>query len=238
MAALMSSSLPTLIFPPKPPVPLGHRKASVLAPKPDRPNRNDTTIDRLKNWRRVTPRVSSSGGTQATGGRSSTATGADDARRSSAAARSTSRPVTGRSPPDRSTGPRSRRTVSPLSMPWAAPVSRRRAEANSSTPASTTRTGTAMRMIVPGLMVWSFLRSQLEEQAFVPGEHEVLLGAAEERTDQHEHRPRHEEDREQRDRELAVLRLVRRVAVNVGGQDQADETDAGQRHAGDHGVEH
>ncbi len=147
----MSEILPTLILEPKPPAPLGHRNASTPAPKPDRPRANEMTIDRLKNWRRVTPSVSSSGGTQATGG-SATLTGAADSRRASTAARSTSRPVTDRPSSDSSTGPRSRRVVSLLITPSAEPVSRRRAEANSRTPASITRTGTAMAMIVVGLI--------------------------------------------------------------------------------------
>jgi hypothetical protein len=152
MLALISSMLPTLILEPNPPLPLGQRNASMPALKVVVPSANDTTIDRLKNCRRVTPTVSSSGGTHATGG-SATFTGVAASRRASTAARSTSRPLARWSASDSSTGPRSRRVVSLDSTPCAEPVSRRRAEANSSTPASTTRTGTARRMIVPGLMM-------------------------------------------------------------------------------------
>src|SRR5829696_1319611 len=243
----MSSSDPTLIAEPKPPVLLGQRNASSEAPKPDRPKANTVTIDRLKNCRRVKPIVSSSGGTQATGARSSSLTGADSARRATTAARSTWRPLTrasasGRASSSPVTGrdrsrSRSRRAVSRLSVPVATPVSRRRDAANSSRPAARTSSGTAMARMVTVLMTLP-RRSQLEEEAGVPREHEVLAGSPEERADHHEHRPEHEEDGEEGDRELTVLRLVGRVAVGVRRQDEPDEPQPRDRHAGDHGVEH
>src|ERR671910_1738575 len=205
-------------------------------PSPKRP-----TIERLKNWRRVTPTVSSSGGTHSTGA-SSTLTGSASCRRASTAARSTSRPVTGTSTSSRATDPRSRLAVSWLSTPTALPVSRRRAAANSRMPASTTRTSapTPRTVAVPMARIDGVItlsrRSEVEEEAGVPREHEVLARAAEERADHHQHGPRHDEDGEGRDGELAVLGLVGGVAVRVGSEDQADQAQAGQHHAGDHGL--
>jgi hypothetical protein len=146
----MSSILPTLILEPKPPELDGQMKASTEAPKPARPKANVATIERLKNCRRVTPMVSSSGGTHATGALSTTLTGLSASRRATTAASSTSRPVSGAASPvsDSATGPRSRRAVSLLMTPETTSVSRRRAVASSSTPASTTRTSPAMAMIV------------------------------------------------------------------------------------------
>src|SRR5499426_2243833 len=235
----MSGILPTLILEPKPPELFGHRKASTAAPKPDRLNAIVATMDRLKNWRRVTPSVSSSGGTQATGGGADTLTGLAASRRAATAASSTSRPVAAGSSPcsDSATGPRSRRAVSLDITPATLSVSRRRAVANSSTPAARTSNGIAMARIVVVLMCGT-PRSQVEEEAGVPGEHEVLAGTPEERAQHDQHRPRHQEDREQGDGVLAVFGLLGRVAVDEGGQDQADEPDARQGHARHHGVEH
>ncbi len=55
--------MPTRIFEPNPPLGTGHRKASTAAPKPDRLSPMSKTMLRLKNWRRVTPTASGSGGT-------------------------------------------------------------------------------------------------------------------------------------------------------------------------------
>ena len=67
MFALMSEILPTRIFEPKPPVPDGHRKAMHDSPKAVIENPITLTMLRLRNWRRVTPIVSGSGGTHGTG---------------------------------------------------------------------------------------------------------------------------------------------------------------------------
>src|SRR5262245_38791183 len=233
----MSESLPTLILAPNPPVLDGHRKASTDPPKPPMATNIVATIDRLKNWRRITPMVSASGGTQATGG-STGLTGSSSWRRAATAARSTSRPVTGASSESLSwTGPRSRRLVSWLMTPEAASVSRRRAAAKRRIPARTTSTGTAMAMIVERLMV-SFSGSQIEEQPGVPREPEVLARAPEERADEDQHRPTEHEQGEQRDGELAVCGLVGRIAVDARRQYQPDQAELGQRHARDHGVAH
>ena len=63
MAFSMSGILPTRIFEPNPPLGWGHRKPMTAAPKPLMARMKKAMIDRLKNWRRVTPMVSGSGGT-------------------------------------------------------------------------------------------------------------------------------------------------------------------------------
>src|SRR5215208_946447 len=59
---LRSSALPTVTFEPNPPPSFGHRKAMQATPKPDRPTPISVTAERVKNWRRVKPTVSGSGG--------------------------------------------------------------------------------------------------------------------------------------------------------------------------------
>ena len=127
MAALMSSILPTVMREPKPPTLLGHRKASTPAPKPDRPMANDTTIERLKNCRRVMPIVSSSGGTHSTGGSATLTVAGVEASRRATPARGLG-PLTGRSPSPSRTGPQSRCSVSLLSTPVPSPCRRRAVE--------------------------------------------------------------------------------------------------------------
>ena len=73
---------------------------------------------------------------------------------------------------------------------------------------------------LPGEAV-EYHRSQVEEE-FRHGNTKLKPGPAEERADDHEHGPEHQEHRHQRDGELAVLGLVARVAVGVGRQDQAE----------------
>ena len=63
-----------------------------------------------------------------------------------------------------------------------------------------------------------WLALELEEHVVVPREGEVEALAAEERADDDEYRPEHHEHREHTDRELAVVRAVRRVLVDVGGE--------------------
>ncbi len=63
MVAMTSSMLPTLISEPNPPPSLGHKKAMQAAPKPESEKAIMPTALRLRNWRRVTPMASSSGGT-------------------------------------------------------------------------------------------------------------------------------------------------------------------------------
>ena len=89
---MTSSILPTLILPPKPPLAVGHRNATKpaaanvvrLAPV-------NETVARLKNWRRLTPMASSSGGTHTTGVDGAAAT--RPVLRAWLTARSTARPV-------------------------------------------------------------------------------------------------------------------------------------------------
>ena len=61
--AFTSGIDPTRIGEPNPPLGWGHKNANTAAPNPVRLNPINNTIDRLKNWRRVTPSVSGSGGT-------------------------------------------------------------------------------------------------------------------------------------------------------------------------------
>ena len=70
------------------------------------------------------------------------------------------------------------------------------------------------------------------------GKMKLKPGPRKKDADDHEHGPEHEEDREEGDGELAVLRLVARVLVDVGGEDQHEEAHARDGHAGDHRVEH
>ena len=72
----------------------------------------------------------------------------------------------------------------------------------------------------------------------VPRVGEVEALSPEERADDDQHCPEHEVDRLDRDGELAVLRAQRRALVDVGGHTQEDQCHAGDRHAGDHRVEH
>ena len=64
------------------------------------------------------------------------------------------------------------------------------------------------------------LHSELEEQAVDPRQHEVEAGATEERTNHHEHGPEHQVHSHDGDDELAILGLVRRVAVEIRREDQ------------------
>ena len=79
---------------------------------------------------------------------------------------------------------------------------------------------------------------KLEEQSGFPREDEVEARTSEERTDHDQYGPEHEVNGHDRDRELALLRLVRWVLVDVRRQDQQDECEARQCHTSHHGVEH
>src|SRR3954467_14036328 len=231
MLASTSSSLPTLILPPNPPLAVGHRKATkpaaanVVSPAPV-----SDTVARFKNCRRLTPSASSSGGTHTAGSDVDAAT--RPVTRASLTARSTERPVcaAGRS----MSASLSRRRVSRLSAP-APRTSARRAAVTSTMPANRMRTTTAMEMISAGLIGGT---SQVEEQAVAPRQCEVEARTSEERTDDDEHRPEHDVHGHDRDRELAILWLVGWVLVDVRSKDQQDQADTGKRDAGDHRVEH
>src|SRR3954470_22810537 len=231
MLASTSSSLPTLILPPNPPLAVGHRKATKpAAAKVVRPAPVSDTVARLRNCRRLTPSASSSGGTQTTG--SDEAAETRPVSRAWLTARSTARPVCGAG---RWISPSlSRRRVSRLSAP-APRTSARRAAVTSTMPANTMMTTTAMEMISAGLIGGA---SQIEEQAVAPRQCEVEARTSEERADDDEHRPEHDVHGHDRDREFAILRLVGWVLVDVGSKDQQDQADTGKRDAGDHRVEH
>ena len=65
---MISSFLPTLTWPPKPPVANGHRNATKLAAaNVSRPTLVSVTVARLRNCRRLTPMASGSGGTHTDG---------------------------------------------------------------------------------------------------------------------------------------------------------------------------
>ena len=194
--------------------PDGQRNASAAAPKAPSPSPLPARIDRLKNCRRVTPSSSSSTGSYSTGVFAADGSGllADRCARLDRTARLVGAgaclPATRPRPSSRRSGV----TASTASMrpPPRARVSRarrtggRRRAARDHHGATTARaTAMTMRWAMP-----TRLLLQLEEDAVVPGEHEVEPGSPEERTDDDEHRPEHQEDREDRDRELPVLRLV------------------------------
>ena len=121
---------------------------------------------------------------------------------------------------------RSRLTVSPDRAP-APRTSLRRARVKNATAARTTTTATTMAMTAAVLMTGLLSAAlQLEEQAVVPGQDEVEAGPSEERADDDEHRPEHEVHGHQRGDELAILRLVRRIAIEIRGEDQRDDPDA------------
>src|SRR5262245_8824398 len=106
---------------------------------------------------------------------------------SSAAARSTARPLTagGRS----MSASRSRRLVSRLSAP-APRTSLLRTNVTSAIAASTTSAPTAMVMMAAELMTTG--ASQFEEDAVTPWQREVEARATEERADEDQHRPEHQ----------------------------------------------
>ena len=63
----MSSSLPTVTFEPKPPPAFGHRNPMIATPNAPSPADIRIVLARLKNWRRLTPIASASGGTNGAG---------------------------------------------------------------------------------------------------------------------------------------------------------------------------
>ena len=68
MPSLTSSIEPTVTGCPNPPLAVGHRKATnPAAKKAPRPALVSVTEARLKNWRRLTPIASGSGGVHGTG---------------------------------------------------------------------------------------------------------------------------------------------------------------------------
>src|SRR4029079_1804794 len=128
---------------------------------------------------------------------------------------------------------RSRRRVSALRCPVTRSASRRRSDEKIISATSSSSTGMAMTNTV-----MCALPLELEEDAVLPREHEVEAGSGEERADDDEDCPEHHEDREERDRELPGLGLVGRIAIDVRRQDQGEEPDARDGHAGHHRVEH
>src|ERR1700730_11217463 len=104
---------------------------------------------------------------------------------------------------------------------------------------STTSPAAAIRTITATMMTATFCSYlQLEEDPVVPREHEVEALTAEERPDDDEHCPQHDEHGEDRDGELPVLREMRRVLVDEGREGEEPQPDAGDGHARDHRVEH
>src|SRR5438445_3472340 len=77
-----------------------------------------------------------------------------------------------------------------------------------------------------------------EDALLVPREGEVEAGTSEEAPDDDEHGPHHQEHRHHRESELPIVRLVRRVLVGERHDREEPERDAGNQHAGDHGMEH
>ena len=143
MPALMSSSEPTEILPPNPPFGALHRKPTTATPKPARPAEVNATMLRLKNWRRVTPMVSGSGGTYGAGSFGSAFSSAPGDCAATAAS-STSRPV-GAGGTSISSWPRPERSrwrVSRESAPSPRRESWRRAVTTNTATASSTSTAT------------------------------------------------------------------------------------------------
>src|SRR5688500_14920392 len=198
------------------------------------------TEARLKNWRLLTPIASGSGGIHGVrpvslsiGTKAPPVRATTPSASASAAVRATG--AAGGGVAARASA--SRRSVSLLSAPAPRTSDRRARVTNASAP-STTTTAPPRTMAAVVLMTPPSPGSQLEEQAVAPRQDEVEAGTAEERADHHERRPEHDVHGHQRGRELAVLGLVGRVLVDVGGEDQHDQADAGNRDAGDHRVEH
>src|SRR4051812_6117936 len=165
-------------------------------PKPEMPTPMSVTAERLKNWRRVKAMVSGSGGVHGAG--AAERAGSSAVERSATAARSISRPVTAGSSTVAGTVLRSRRRVSRDSEPAPLRTSPRRAAVTKAMAASTTMAAMTMTMTAVELICGT---SEIEEDAVAPREGEVEPGAAEERTDDDENGPEHQEDREQGDGE-------------------------------------
>ena len=89
---------------------------------------------------------------------------------------------------------------------------------------------TAMRMTEVALIS----TSQLEEQSVTPWKREVEARTSEERADHDEHCPEHEVHSHEGCRKLAILRLVRRVPVDVRGENQHDDANSGDGHTSHH----
>src|SRR3954454_14228023 len=202
-------------------------------PKPERPTLINVTVERLKNWRRVNPMVSASGGVQGAG--AADRAGSRAVERSATAARSISRPVTEGSSTAAGTARRSRRRVSRDSEPAPRRTSPRRAAVTKAMAARTTTAAMTMAITAVELICGT---SEIEEDAVAPREGEVETRAAEERADDHEHGPEHEEDGEESDGELPVLRLVARIAIDIRRQHEGEQAHAGDGHARHHRVEH
>src|SRR5260221_322463 len=234
----MSASLPTLTVPPNPPSPCrGQRKASIAGANPASPNPIAMRTPRFRTWRRLTPISSSSTGSYSTTSpprRRASIPPNDEARVSS----ERSRPVASSSV-DVDAG--ASVDVDAVASSLRLRVSRDNdpVDAARARPASiTTETAATnkMTMMTNGTSTDELL--QLEEDALVPGEDEVEAFAPEERTDDHEHGPHHQEHGQHDDRELAIGGFVRRVLVDVRRDREHTEGNAGNGHTRNHGVEH
>src|SRR3954447_24559139 len=241
MPETMSSYLPIGTLPPKPPVLVGHRNATKgAAENVPMPAAISEMVARLKNCRRLTPIASGSGGTHGVspvsdsiGAKATPVRATTPSASASAAVRATGAATAGAA----ARASASRRSVSLLRAP-APRTSERRARVTNASAPSTTTTATPMTMAAVVLMRSLSLDSEVEEQAVLPRQNEVEPRSSEERPDEDQGCPEHDVHRHQRRRELTILRLVRRVLVDVRGEDQHDQTHAGDRHAGDHRVEH
>src|SRR5690348_9322232 len=104
------------------------------------------------------------------------------------------------------------------------------------TPGALRASGTSARW--PSPSAWSPRREILEIKVNVlPGPDPLPARAAEEAARERRDREEDRDDREQTDRELAVLERAAGIAVHVGQQRHADEDEAGNQHAGDGGRE-
>ena len=142
----------------------GQRKARHAAPKPASPRPKNVTMPRLKNWRRVTPRTSGSGGTHGDrrggpdgGERLRGLAALDDGGPLDLLARGRSGLVAARA--RRRTRGRACASRAPARR-WPRRCRAGGRVAKSSTPARTTRTGMAMSRAVVGSMVASELHEQ------------------------------------------------------------------------------
>src|SRR6185295_18090482 len=225
----------------KPPLRLGHRKAIMATLKLPSTRLWAARMLRLKNCRRFTPRDSGSAG-------------ASPKRISPPPMETTDFPAPTGSRLWRASPARARASSLSSTVATAAPVSERSAlraslvsepveerwreivVATASNPASTRRTGMAIRRTVLAFIGGYSSALEVEEGAGLPGVDEVEARAPEERADDDEHGPEHQEHGEEADGELAVVGFRRWVLVDVGGHHQDDQAHAGDRHAGHHRV--
>ena len=209
----MSASLPTLILPPKPPRRLRPQEAEHRGAERRRGRAPIAVrMPRLRNCRRVTPSSSGSTGiarrpaSPAAAGTSASPPRALESRRPlDLAARSARRRSARRR---RGRARRSRPAVSrDERRRWRAPASRPARAATSSTTTATSDDDDRDDDDEDDDGHRSCSYSSKKMPSF-HGNDEVEARAPEERADDDEHRPEHQEHREDRDRELAVLGLV------------------------------